>query len=69
MFNFFTQVIWFHIRKLFGYFGSTYIDGSRAVGRLSSSLVIPIMKTVRSDGYQCRLFLLADDPLLLCLQF
>ena len=33
----------------------TYIDGSRAVGRISTSLVIPIMKTVRSDSYQCRL--------------
>ena len=33
-----------------------YINGSRAVGHISSSLIFPIMKTVRSDGYQCRLF-------------
>ena len=34
----------------------TFIDGSCPVGRISSSLIIPIMKTVRSDSYQCHLF-------------
>ena len=32
------------------------IDGSCAVYLISYSMVIPIMNTVHSDGYQCRLF-------------
>ena len=34
----------------------TYIDGSCPVERIRYSLVIPIMWTVHSDGYQCVYF-------------
>ena len=45
---------------------NTYTDGSYPIDRISCSLLIPIMKTVRSDSYQCHLL---NFVLLLYLKF
>ena len=49
-------------KNIFIWESMTYIDGSSAFGHISSSLGIPIMKTVRSDGCQCCILSLSLRP-------